>query len=1733
MKKAVKILICLMLAVCAFSIRSIAAEDTAEGYILTEREGKYALSVYKSGVPTELAYGSLTEALEKLGEGYLLIDGITVAESFDFPSGEYTVAGSLLLKQGAVFSVPAGTSLSLSDFTLTADEGSSGYLRVKGGRVSMRDSFVFGSTASAVRLDYSSTSELTLISTGISSASADATVVATQGNLYISGGYVKNSAGAALELDSGAYIYGSPEIVGIGYDIIAEKPLYLSKDGVGYSGGQLRVKYMAEFAEGTINELFYSANAESVSRILLFDKNGREYALTYFDTSVHTAEKSFAAVYLPYTVKIKDGSTTLSTVYKLAGELLAEPTAVEKTGYSFLGWYRDAAGNNRYDFSAQITSSTEIYAVYSLLPPTFSISSISFSYDGTEHKLSFDKLSHALDSNGGFYSYKWYKDGELISTAASIGIKYVSDSGSYSCYVTYNYSSDTANISAEGIIVTVSKRIVSPEVPSPLYYNGREQTPTLSPSSLYTTTVASGIDAGHYKIKYTLTDSANCCFENTDLPTLDAEYEILRAANSWSENFLISDIYIGAEIEYSAIPKFGSVEILYSLTEDGEYSSAPPTTVGTYYARASVAGTSNYTSLLSAPVRFSVLVERVIDLEVESQPNTLRYVALTGFAPLGVSLIATYDSGRTELVTSDRVSYSYQNGTTFRYGDTAVNLSFGGVSVALPVEVVRADYDITGIAFVNATLPYNGSYQTLSYTGTLPVGLDGIPLTAVIVGGGTSVGTYSVTVNFYSESTDYNVPQSLSATITVERAKVNLDWGGTEFIYDGTAKLPVATYVDVFGVTRYPGISGEAASAGTYTATAREDANYLFENPTSSFIVKRADYDFSGVFWNGSGFVYDGTEKTVTVAGLPEGVSALGYTDSKATDAGSYVATAALAYDSKNYNPPPTLSYEWRIEPAEYSHDGFSFVGGSFIFDGKAHYPTLSGEMPIGKDGIALEYEISRGVVHVSDSGAVSVTYSTKSKNYKPPVPEVYTVEIIPMEISVTWSGVEYTYDGISYAPVASASLCSITVSGAAVNAGSYTAVATADNTDYKVTNNEAVFVIKKAENAWIAPLSCVDIYEGTAPSPTALAVCGEAVYAYYSDEELKNSVAPISPGTYYVVATVPESENYLALSSSVAVLNVIAVVPVSLSVSLVGTVTAYNSLDENAVYATVAYNDGSVKSIPLNELTVKYQNADSPRVGDTELAFTWADLSARISVTVSRADYDMSALRWEGVDTVYDGNAKNATLTGLPQGVTVVEYIGNGAINAGVYTVSAVLKYDEINYNAPETPTVQMTVAKQSVSIPEAVNIVYDGEYHEPVSTSQLYAFESERAKNAGEYTLIARLTDSLNYAFVGDTDAVEIGYSILPRTVTVTVDGITVYIDGEIPEAVYTVTEGSIVEGDILSVSQSEIDGRIVLTQDDPNYELISLGGDIERIDRLSPDKERQILLIVSLVILIVIILITAIVMRRRIFTFFAILKCRAVNRRKVTAEATATGLPPAAPTAEAVTESPLPTVRKSPERRKRPPIPTAVVASEPTVTAEAVDSSVSDTEDESEVISEPSTDTIEQTILTETLENAQAYTTDTVTVAEASSEETDFIEEHTEEPESVRGSDAESVVSIDVEHADELITDSLARDLVKRGREFVFTEGSEKGIVNVDTLSDNFLPGDRVDVNILKKKSLVPYDTAYLKVLARGEINKALSVYANEFSLSAVKMLVLTGGQAVKVTTVKEKQKGTDKP
>ena len=59
-----------------------------------------------------------------------------------------------------------------------------------------------------------------------------------------------------------------------------------------------------------------------------------------------------------------------------------------------------------------------------------------------------------------------------------------------------------------------------------------------------------------------------------------------------------------------------------------------------------------------------------------------------------------------------------------------------------------------------------------------------------------------------------------------------------------------------------------------------------------------------------------------------------------------------------------------------------------------------------------------------------------------------------------------------------------------------------------------------------------------------------------------------------------------------------------------------------------------------------------------------------------------------------------------------------------------------------------------------------------------------------------------------------------------------------------------------------------------------------------------------------------------------------------------------------------------------------------------------------------------------------------------------------------------------------------------------------------------------GEEVTLESLIEKGLIPPKTGYIKVLARGVLDKKLNVVANDFSIPAIKMIVLVGGHAKKI-------------
>jgi large subunit ribosomal protein L15 len=88
-------------------------------------------------------------------------------------------------------------------------------------------------------------------------------------------------------------------------------------------------------------------------------------------------------------------------------------------------------------------------------------------------------------------------------------------------------------------------------------------------------------------------------------------------------------------------------------------------------------------------------------------------------------------------------------------------------------------------------------------------------------------------------------------------------------------------------------------------------------------------------------------------------------------------------------------------------------------------------------------------------------------------------------------------------------------------------------------------------------------------------------------------------------------------------------------------------------------------------------------------------------------------------------------------------------------------------------------------------------------------------------------------------------------------------------------------------------------------------------------------------------------------------------------------------------------------------------------------------------------------------------------------------------------------------------------LKRRVPKRGFHNPFRV--EYAIVNLDTLAERFDNGTVVTPELLRERGLVPDAAQRVKVLARGDIAKGLTVRAHKFSGKAAEKITAAGGAA----------------
>lgn len=1527
---------------CSFKLVSA---DSERLYIVEAYGGGYTV---RHG-SDELSGSSLSSLMESIERDGAVIEFVNVKTDENLNITKNVTLSGVLEVNNAALNI-SGEAVRLQSFDFS---GSCSSVKIKDGVTEGVSGSISTQGAPAVILDFSSSAKFVACGIKVNSGSVKGAICSDLGSVIVKSGEIKNEFGPAIENSATLCVVGNPEISGLNFDVVTDKPIALSL-GEERCSSSLRVMYKDSFEKGSFSVVFRGADKDTKEKISLFDIEGEELHTEFFESSKYTEEQNVLAVYLPYVLKFYNGSSIYKTAHFLKDEKIQAPENPTREGYSFSGWYADTGFSEGYTFGNSESRDFSLYAGFSLNAPEFSLSSLEFEYDAKRRVLGFDYLYHPLSDDGQF-SFVWYKNFETVSnSSSSLDIMNVSDSGSYFCKLTFSYRGDFISVNTPSVEVLVHKKTVKKPTVPPQEYTGLAQSPTLEESLDFLYIPPSATEVGSYSFELRLTDFENMRWADSFTDTTLVNFEITPAKNAFLSAPRADTVYESEAPRVSYKLKFGTGIVEFSA--DGViYSTDAPTTAGKYYLRVRADATTNYDGVISEAVEFTVLREVCTGIKIDTLPTKTAYRAFEKIDLSGAVLSASYNSGRSEKIDISELVIEYGSGDYLLVTDSSVSAVYKGNSVPIPVSVSAAEYDLSALSFSDAEVVYNGLRHTLSAVCDI-VGEDGLRLGFKVSGGGINAGVYTVTLSFYTDSINYVLPEPITRTLTVNPMELTALYSGTAFVYDGTPKLPNAVLTGAQGIPILLTLSGAATDAGEYTAYASlSDKNYILTNPSIAFSILKANFDLSGVIWSAESFVYNGEVCSVSLSGLPQGINLLGYANASFTDAGSYVAEAAISYDEKNYNSPGKITHKWKIERADYVLGDFSFLDSQYVFDGSVHYPRVVGSLPIGFDGSTPSYSFSEGASHVFEGKkAVTVTFATESKNYNaPPAVTVY-VTITPKPIEIIWDVPDFVYNGEVHAPTVRSGECEITVSGAASDAGEYTAYAHPKNSDYKITNDSITFFILKAENEWTKPLCASSVYEGEELSVLAEAYFGEVNYKFYKSSALtEEAVLPLAVGDYYAVAIVAESKNYREMTSEAISFSVLKILPTELKIELYEPLFAMKRLSDFSYRIYYINNNGSQTELSADEFSVEYENGDGLRASDETLR-----------------------------------------------------------ISAGGFSL-----------------TLPITVLKSVVELPELASVVYNGEKRIPSAlSSALYTTDFTGAKNAGEYKIRFTLTDGENYVFKNGISEMVFVIRKAPITLEVNKRG-----------KGFSLVSGSLFGTDELSAEYYEEDGKIFLRIDNPNYELTVI-----------PAEEKSAgVYVLLLFLLALVIVLTAI----GLYIVFSL-------REKRTAEA------------EAASQNSMSGPVLLPENR---------------LSADK---------------SEKALDTVLAPINTQGERESQ----------ECATEE--------EQP-------LETLLAVDESYANNLISDSVAKSLIGEDDEAVETDGKRRCILNLDTISENFSAGETVNINDFKKKGLIAPDARYVKILARGVIDKPITILANSFSLSAVKMIALTGGSAKRVRTVRRKR------
>ena len=354
---------------------------------------------------------------------------------------------------------------------------------------------------------------------------------------------------------------------------------------------------------------------------------------------------------------------------------------------------------------------------------------------------------------------------------------------------------------------------------------------------------------------------------------------------------------------------------------------------------------------------------------------------------------------------------------------------------------------------------------------------------------------------------------------------------------------------------------------------------------------------------------------------------------------------------------------------------------------GKTEEVRLSADMISASDRLKFykegEYEIAVTYMDCTATLAVKVRRNVFAGATFEDLDVVYNGECYTVEVKNLPEGTTVTYPSTNRFR----------------NAGEYQATAILRKDAYEMKEMTAKVVIRKADYDLSQAVFAdkTEVYDGTSHVLAMEGTLPAGLYVDYTitregGREDKGNAAQ-NAGVYEVEATFTgDFNNYNAIDPLHATLT-ISQAQVDVSAVL---------FEDKAVdYDRTMQRLEIEGTLPLG-VTVSYFNNEHVDAGAYEATaiFSVDDTvnyaaipDKKATLTIRKAEYDMSEVQFNGIKVVYDGTEKRIEVQGqIPNGISV-SYQGNVGTDAGSYKATALFSSGNVNYNDPAAMTATMII--------------------------------------------------------------------------------------------------------------------------------------------------------------------------------------------------------------------------------------------------------------------------------------------------------------------------------------------------------------------------------------------------------------------------------------------------------